>query len=251
MIVKVCGMRDADNIREVSRLGVDMIGFIFYPKSPRYVQMLSSQAGIIPDYSEERIRQASVLPSQVEEEKASLSSGRESVCLAVENYVNRPARVGVFVDDMPQNIVTRVYNYNLDYIQLHGNEPRETIENLRATLDPDIKPGIKIIKAISVNTADDIQKYKEYVGAVDLFLFDTKCKTVGGSGEQFDWQVLEHYDGETPFLLSGGIGLDDAERVKSFHHPKCIGIDLNSKFEIEPALKDVAKLRKFLEKVKK
>ena len=147
-------------------------------------------------------------------------------------------------------IVTRVYNYNLDYIQLHGNETRETIENLRATLDPDIKPGIKIIKAISVSTAEDIQKYKEYVGAVDLFLFDTKCKTVGGSGEQFDWQVLEQYDGETPFLLSGGIGPDDTERVKSFHHPQCIGIDLNSKFEIEPALKDVEKLKDFLEKLR-
>ena len=250
MIVKVCGMRDADNIREVSRLGVDMIGFIFYPKSPRYVQMLSSLAGIIPDYSEERIRQASVLPSQAEEENDGLSFARESVCQTVENNVNRPARVGVFVDDMPQNIVSRVYNYQLDYVQLHGNEPRETIENLRATLDPDIKPSIKFIKAISVSSAEDILKYKEYVGAVDLFLFDTKCKTVGGSGEQFDWQVLEHYDGDTPFLLSGGIGPEDAERVKSFHHPQCIGIDLNSKFEIEPALKDVEKLKEFLGKIK-
>ena len=220
MIVKVCGMRDADNIRAVSQLGVDMIGFIFYPKSPRYVQMLSSQAGIIPDYSEERFKSL----------KPQMGEGISG--------------------DMPQNIVTRVYNYNLDYIQLHGNETRETIENLRATLDPDIKPGIKIIKAISVSTAEDIQKYKEYVGAVDLFLFDTKCKTVGGSGEQFDWQVLEQYDGETPFLLSGGIGPDDAERVKSFHHPQCIGIDLNSKFEIEPALKDVEKLKDFLEKLR-
>lgn len=232
MIVKVCGMRDADNIRAVSQLGVDMIGFIFYTKSPRYVQMLSSQAGIIPDYSEERFK--SLKPQMGE----GISGEKQ------------PARVGVFVDDMPQNIVTRVYNYNLDYIQLHGNETRETIENLRATLDPDIKPGIKIIKAISVSTAEDIQKYKEYVGAVDLFLFDTKCKTVGGSGEQFDWQVLEQYDGETPFLLSGGIGPDDAERVKSFHHPQCIGIDLNSKFEIEPALKDVEKLKDFLEKLR-
>ena len=163
----------------------------------------------------------------------------------------QPARVGAFVDDMPQNIVTRVYNYRLDYIQLHGNEPRETIENLRATIDPDIKPNIRIIKAISVSSAEDIQKYKEYAGAVDLFLFDTKCKTVGGSGEQFDWQVLQQYDGETPFLLSGGIGPEDVERLKAFQHPKCIGIDLNSKFEIEPALKDVEKLRKFLLKVKR
>ncbi len=230
MIIKVCGMRDADNIREVAALGVDMLGFIFYPKSPRYVQMISSNAGIIPDYSEERLRKASRKEEMMKE--------------------RRPFRVGVFVDDMPQNIVTRVYNYDLDYIQLHGNEPRETCENLRSTLDPDIKKGIQIIKAISVSTADDILKYKEYVGAVDLFLFDTKCKTVGGSGEQFDWQVLDAYDGDVPFLLSGGIGPDDVERVKAFHHPKCVGIDLNSKFEKEPALKDVEKLREFLEKVK-
>ena len=240
MIVKVCGMRDADNIREVSALGIDMIGFIFYPKSPRYVQMVSSRAGIIPDYSEERIKKASQFAKiQTKDEEESKGRGKQ------------PARVGVFVDDMPQNIVTRVYNYNLDYIQLHGNEPRETCENLRATIDPDIKPGIKIIKAISVSTADDIKKYKEYVGAVDLFLFDTKCKTIGGSGEQFDWSVLEQYDGDVPFLLSGGIGPEDAERVKAFQHPKCIGIDLNSKFEIEPALKDVEKLKEFLLKVKK
>ncbi len=212
-------MRDADNIRDISALGVDMIGLIFYPPSPRYVQQFSSGAGIIPDYA--------------------------------PDMGKTPLRVGVFVDDMPQNIVTRVYNYKLDYIQLHGNEPRETLENLRATIDPDIKPKIKIIKAISVSSAEDIKKYKEYVGAADLFLFDTKCKTVGGSGEQFDWQVLQAYDGDVPFLLSGGIGPDDAERIKNFHHSKCIGIDLNSKFEIEPALKDVEKLKQFLVKVKK
>ena len=212
-------MRDADNIRDISALGVDMIGLIFYPPSPRYVQQFSSGAGIIPDYA--------------------------------PDMGKTPLRVGVFVDDMPQNIVTRVYNYKLDYIQLHGNEPRETLENLRATIDPDIKPKIKIIKAISVSSAEDIKKYKEYVGAADLFLFDTKCKTVGGSGELFDWQVLQAYDGDVPFLLSGGLGPDDAERIQNFHHPKCIGIDLNSKFEIEPALKDVEKLKQFLVKVKK
>ena len=212
-------MRDADNIRDISALGVDMIGLIFYPPAPRYVQQFSSGAGIIPDYA--------------------------------PDMGKTPLWVGVFVDDMPQNIVTRVYNYKLDYIQLHGNEPRETLENLRATIDPDIKPKIKIIKAISVSSAEDIKKYKEYVGAADLFLFDTKCKTVGGSGELFDWQVLQAYDGDVPFLLSGGIGPDDAERIQNFHHPKCIGIDLNSKFEIEPALKDVEKLKQFLVKVKK
>ena len=222
MVIKVCGMRDAQNIREVSQLGVDMIGMIFYPKSPRYVEMQSSHAGIIPDYVKEDIN---------------IKSAKS------------PARVGVFVDDMVQNIVTRVVNYHLDYVQLHGNEPREMCENLRSTLDPDIRPGIKIIKAISVSDASDIQKYKEYVGAVDLFLFDTKCKTVGGSGQQFDWQVLEQYDGEVPFLLSGGIGPEDASRLHAFHHPKCIGIDLNSHFEIEPGVKDVEKLKGFLNEI--
>ena len=222
MVIKVCGMRDAQNIREVSQLGVDMIGMIFYPKSPRYVEMQSSHAGIIPDYVKEDIN---------------IKSAKS------------PARVGVFVDDMVQNIVTRVVNYHLDYVQLHGNEPREMCENLRLTLDPDIRPGIKIIKAISVSDASDIQKYKEYAGAVDLFLFDTKCKTVGGSGQQFDWQVLEQYDGEVPFLLSGGIGPEDASRLHAFHHPKCIGIDLNSRFEIEPGVKDVEKLKGFLNEI--
>ena len=224
-------MRDAQNIREVSQLGVDMIGMIFYPKSPRYVEMQSSHAGIIPDYAKEDIGVSD----------SSENSSKDSS--------KTPARVGVFVDDMVQNIVTRVVNYHLDYVQLHGNEPREMCENLRSTLDPDIRPGIKIIKAISVSDASDIQKYKEYVGAVDLFLFDTKCKTVGGSGQQFDWQVLEQYDGEVPFLLSGGIGPEDASRLHAFHHPKCIGIDLNSRFEIEPGVKDVEKLKGFLNEI--
>ena len=227
-------MRDAQNIREVSQLGVDMVGMIFYPKSPRYVEMQSSHAGIIPDYVKENIG-------------ASDSSGSSSESVSTSSKT--PARVGVFVDDMVQNIVTRVVNYRLDYVQLHGNEPREMCENLRLTLDPDIRPGIKIIKAISVSDASDIQKYKEYVGAVDLFLFDTKCKTVGGSGQQFDWQVLEQYDGEVPFLLSGGIGPEDASRLHAFHHPKCIGIDLNSRFEIEPGVKDVEKLKGFLNEI--
>ena len=212
-------MREPDNIRAVAQLGIDMMGCIFAPKSPRFVQMISSRAGIMPDY-------ASDVPC------------------------TEPERVGVFVDDMPQNIVTRVYNYRLDYIQLHGHEPRETCENLRATIDPDIRPGIKIIKAINVSEAEDVMKYKEYEGAVDLFLFDTKTKLAGGSGEQFDWQVLQAYDGATPFLLSGGIGPEDAQRVKEFHHPQCIGIDVNSRFETAPALKDVERLREFIEKVK-
>ena len=209
-------MRDGENIRQVAELGVDWIGMIFWEKSPRNVTMIPSHAGIIPD-------------------RASLSP------LATNNS---PLKVGVFVDEMAQNIITRVVNFQLDLIQLHGHETPTLIRNLRRTL-ADIRP-VKVIKAISVSSRDDIAAYKDYADCVDYFLFDTKCPSVGGSGQQFDWSVLDAYDGEVPFLLSGGIGPDDAECVRNFHHPKCIGIDLNSKFETEPAMKDVAAIGKFL-----
>ena len=212
-MIKVCGLRDGENIRQVAALGVDWIGLIFWPHSPRYVSMIPSNAGIIPD----RV-------SDIGEFKAK--------------------RVGVFVDPTAQDVITRVVNFQLDLIQLHGHETPTFIRNLRHTL-ADIRL-VKVIKAISVSSRDDIAAYKDYADCVDYFLFDTKCKTVGGSGEQFDWSVLEAYDGDIPFLLSGGIGPDDAERVRNFHHPQCIGIDLNSRFESEPGFKDVAALRQFI-----
>lgn len=230
MIIKVCGMREAENIREVAELGIDMMGFIFWPESPRFVQMISAQAGIIPDYSEERLRKAR-------------SQNQTPI-------THQPVRVGVFVDDMPQSIVTRVYNYDLDYVQLHGSESAVMIENLKRTLIPDIAPDIKIIKALSIREKDDVKRWREYEGVADMLLFDTKCKTVGGSGEQFDWSVLEAYDGPIPFLLSGGIGPEDAARVLAFSHPQFAGIDLNSRFEISPALKDVEKLKSFIQKIR-
>lgn len=236
MQVKVCGMRDAENIRDVIGLDIDMIGFIFWKKSPRFVSNISVKAGILPDQN-----------SFVEkDDNGNTTSDNESM-----SQNNRKAkRVGVFVDEMPQNVVTNAYNYKLDFIQLHGNESTIYIDNLKRTLVPDILPDVKFIKAISIREADDVKRWREYKDHVDMFLFDTKCKCVGGSGEQFDWNVLDNYDGDIPFLLSGGIGPDDAERVKSFHHPMCIGIDLNSRFEISPALKDVESLKTFLNKVR-
>ena len=232
MIIKVCGMRETENIRQVAALGVDMMGFIFWPESQRFVKMISAQAGIIPDYSEERLRKM--------RNKTQASASAE----------NRPKRVGVFVDEMPQSIVTRVYNYELDFVQLHGNESAVMIENLKRTLIPDIAPDIKIIKALSIREKDDVKRWREYEGAADMLLFDTKCKTVGGSGEQFDWSVLEAYDGNIPFLLSGGIGPEDTERVLKYSHPQFAGIDLNSRFEISPAVKDVEKLKTFIQTIR-
>jgi len=216
-------MREPENIRAVSALGVDMIGLIFYKQSKRYVSQINTYAGIIPDRVDDEMR---------------------------KDDASAVKRVGVFVDEMMQNVVTRAYNFQLDYIQLHGEEEVTYIDNLRKTLDPDICPGVKIIKAISITSAEDLKKAEQYEGHVDMLLFDTKCETVGGSGRQFDWSILEAYNGTLPFLLSGGIGPDDAESVKAFKHEKCVGVDLNSKFETEPALKDVEKLKGFIETLK-
>jgi phosphoribosylanthranilate isomerase len=150
-------------------------------------------------------------------------------------------KVGVFVDASLDAIRQYVEDYQLDIIQLHGQESPETLKAL--------KP-LKLIKAFNIATPEDLQKTVAYEGLADYFLFDTKGKSVGGNGEKFDWSVLDSYQGETPFLLSGGIGSEDAQGIKTFHHPKCIGIDLNSRFETEPGLKDITKLKQFLEAIR-
>ncbi len=191
-------MREAENIREVEALGIDLIGFIFWEKSSRYVS-----------------KRPAYLPTKCK-------------------------RVGVFVDEDIESVKRIADDYALDYIQLHGHESSDYCAQLQ---------GLHLIKAISVSSRNDIATYKTYEGLVEYFLFDTKCPSVGGSGQQFDWSVLSAYDGSTPFLLSGGIGPDDAERIKSFHHPQCAGIDLNSRFELAPGLKDVIKLQAFIKEL--
>ena len=195
MIIKVCGMRSAENIREVEALGIDMMGFIFWPKSSRYVS-----------------KRPAYLPQKCK-------------------------RVGVFVNEDIENIMKIADDYALDFIQLHGHESIEEVKKLKDR---------KIIKAFNIATKEDLDATTPYANLVVFFLFDTKGPSVGGNGEKFDWSILDAYNGDTPFLLSGGIGPEDAERIKSFNHPKCIGIDLNSRFEIEPGIKDIVKLKTFL-----
>ena len=158
--------------------------------------------------------------------------------------------MGVFVDEMPQTIVTRVYNYSLDYIQLHGDETPTLIDNLRSTLVPDIVPEIKFIKAFGISTVADFAACEAFEGKADLLLFDYKTAGRGGSGKHFDWSLLDAYHGSTPFLLSGGIGPDDAEEISRISHPLFAGVDVNSRFETEPAMKDVEKLRGFVERIR-
>lgn len=202
-IIKVCGMRDAENIREVEALGIDMMGFIFWPKSKRYVSEC-------PAY----------LPKSCK-------------------------RVGVFVDEGIEQVQCIAEEYALNIIQLHGHESPDYIRQFGSVCGD----TIATIKAFNIATIDDFAQTKPYEGIVDYFLFDAKAQLPGGNGEKFDWSVLSAYDDETPFLLSGGIGPDDAERISNYHHPKCIGIDLNSRFEITPGLKDVNKLREFIKTI--
>lgn len=194
-LIKVCGMREAENIREVEALGIDVIGFIFWPKSSRCVSTR-------PDY----------LPVNAK-------------------------RAGIFVNEDIEQVKRIAVDYALDIIQLHGNESPEYARNLR---------NWKVIKAFNIASEEDLESTVIYDGAVDYFLFDTKGKAVGGNGEKFDWEVLASYNGQTPFILSGGIGPDDTERIQTFYHPQCIGIDLNSRFELSPGLKDITALRRFL-----
>jgi phosphoribosylanthranilate isomerase len=106
-----------------------------------------------------------------------------------------------------------------------------------------------VIKAFSVDRQFDFGKLNAYSGSCDYFLFDTKGRLPGGTGQKFNWQLLEKYKGDVPFFLSGGIGPDDIDDIGQFSHPQLFGIDINSGFEIEPALKDVEKIRKFIAKM--
>ena len=207
MIIKVCGMRDAENIREVEQLSIvncqlsiNWMGFIFWPKSSRYVS-----------------ERPAYLPTNCK-------------------------RVGVFVDEDVEAVKRIAEDYALDFIQLHGHESRAYCAQLK---------GLKLIKAFNIATTEDFKQTEAYTGIADYFLFDTKGKSVGGNGEKFEWSVLSAYDGDTPFLLSGGIDPDDAAVLTSHLSPltskKCVGIDLNSRFEIAPGLKDINKLKTFIE----
>jgi phosphoribosylanthranilate isomerase len=158
----------------------------------------------------------------------------------------RQKRVGVFVDADIKEVTEKAKEYALDLIQLHGKETPDYIQRLRSLCPQRGDRATAIIKALNIADTEDLAQTAQYEGIVDYFLFDTKSKLVGGNGTQFDWSVLHAYQGDTPFILSGGIGPDDAEKVKNFQHPMCAGIDLNSRFETAPALKDIQLLNHFI-----
>jgi len=202
MKIKVCGMRETENIRQLVELGPDYIGFIFYPKSKRFV-------------------------------------GEEIAPEAVELVPTFIQKVGVFVDEPFESLLEQFRSNKLEMVQLHGNELPEYCARMKQL-------GIPVIKVFSVGNNFDFTTTEPYAGNCDFFLFDTKDELPGGTGRKFNWQLLDAYSGETPFFLSGGIGPADAEMIGNLKHPKLYGVDVNSGFEIEPALKNIEALKRFI-----
>lgn len=200
-LVKICGMKYPENIKAVAALKPDFIGFIFYSKSPRYIEPFPVEV-------------LSSIPPEIK-------------------------KTGVFVNEDIDEILTAVHKYRLDAVQLHGSELEKVCRKLRET-------GLTIIKAFPIATSCNFIPTSHYEGLCDYFVFDTKTEHHGGSGCKFNWNMLHEYKGKTPFLLSGGIAPDDINAVLSINHPQMIGVDLNSRFEIKPGLKDVNKLSDFL-----
>mgnify|MGYP006151928507 FL=1 len=199
--LKICGMKYHDNILNISSLNPDYMGFIFWKKSKRNIELDS-----IPE-----------IPKTIK-------------------------KVGVFVDASINEINSKIKQYELQIIQLHGNESVNYCKNVK-------KLGVDVIKAFSVNSEFNFNTIKEYVPFVDYFLFDTKGKLPGGNGITFDWKILEKYPFYKPFFLSGGIGKTEIDAIKIFLKTdvakNCIAIDVNSRFETKPGLKSEIKLKKF------
>jgi len=199
--VKICGMRDKENIQQLIELEPDYLGFIFYEKSARYVSERQMQEIIKLNFGETE-------------------------------------RVGVFVNESVENILSFADQGFFDVVQLHGNESPEVVEALKAE-------GLEVIKVFSVDDDFEAKVLNKYADA-DYFLFDTKGKLPGGNGVKFNWDVLENSKIKKPFFLSGGLGVEDIEMVKNFKSKNLYALDFNSKLELEPGLKDVGKVQEVL-----
>lgn len=212
MMIKVCGMRDIENINQLQQLDIDFMGIIRYPKSKRFVD----------DSQKENIAQQTM----------------------------NKGTVGVYVNESLENILQDFIPLQLDVVQLHGDEDSAFAKAL-------LELDIKIFKAFQITEAFDFKILKEWEQLADqykgklFFLFDTATPNYGGSGKKFNWELLDSYNGSIPFLLSGGISKDDATAIKNIKHEMFLGIDLNSKFELEAGLKNITDIKIFIEKLRK
>ena len=153
----------------------------------------------------------------------------------VSKVPDQIVKTGVFVNAQVHEVIEFSKLYGFKAVQLHGDETPEFCQKIKSE-------GFIVLKAFGLDDDFDFDSLKAYEAHVDYFLFDTKIDTYGGSGQTFDWAILDSYQLNPPFFLSGGLSLDNLERVKEINHPKFYGLDLNSKFEIEPGLKNIEKL---------
>lgn len=200
--IKVCGMRQAANVAEVANLHPAYMGFIFYEKSPRFINEVSAE---------------------------------------LIKYVPKEIKTtGVFVDEELAVVKSLVRKHQLKAVQLHGAESVAYCSELRDL-------NVEVIKAFGVHPEFDFKILEAYDAVVDYFLFDTQTPIHGGSGKVFDWKLLHNYHLQKPYFLSGGIDLSHTDQIKQIADERLYAIDINSKFELEPGLKDVNQLKAFFE----
>jgi phosphoribosylanthranilate isomerase len=211
MNIKVCGITQLKQLQQLDRLNIDFAGLIFYKESPRYA--------------------------------GNTISGRD---LRDSDFELK--KVGVFVDAAYDEIMKTIDAYGLDIVQLHGSEEPLLCESL--------SDSVEVIKVFSVGASDAKavdELLEEYDEVCDYYLFDTAVPdgAKGGTGVQFNWKVLADSRIEKPFFISGGIGPDDTAKLKKFKHPDFFGVDINSRFEKEPGVKDLAMVLQFKQGLKK
>ena len=203
MKVKICGLKDTENIKAVAALNPDFMGFIFYGPSPRFAV----------DVNDEALK---AIPASV-------------------------FKTAVFVNEDEDTVNELIARYNFDAVQLHGDETPDFCASFQNK--------VKVIKAFGLNNFN-FDQLNDYVNKVDFFLFDAKTDIHGGSGKTFDWTEIDNYKLNVPFFLSGGLALDNLEEVKKISHPQFYGVDLNSKFETGPGIKNIEKLKKAFDIIK-
>jgi phosphoribosylanthranilate isomerase len=214
MKIKVCGMRDSGNIVDLAQLKPDYLGLIFYSQSKRFAENLDKDIlGSLPD----------------------------SIKLT-----------GVFVNETIDEIIKKVIEYNLGAVQLHGSESVIYCRQLKDLLSVTLPfKKLEIIKAFGISPGFDFNQLQLFNDVVDYFLFDTKTTGHGGSGVAFDWKILEQFKGQKPYFLSGGLSPDNISDISNLVPEQLYGIDLYSKFELEPGVKDIKSLRTVFELVGK
>ena len=205
MKIKVCGLREPENIKAIAALQPDYMGFICYDRSPRFIDALS-------------VDTLATIPSTIH-------------------------KTGVFVNETAEAINLLIDKYGFDTLQLHGDEGPEFCRTF--------KNRVTVIKAFGVDNDFDFGQLENYINNVDYFMFDTKTSGYGGSGKTFNWSMLNKYALDVPFFLSGGISLDNLDEVKKITHPRFFAVDLNSRFETEPGVKNMEKLEKAFDIIKK